>query len=364
MTRESIKSEVLELSHKNKNILLLAATGIGKTAISLACIDEHLNTGRVLFVLPQTNLINNTREEYIKWSKEHLLEFTDFCCYASLHKYIDKTYDLICLDEVHNCLSENRLESLSKIKCYHRVAMSATVTLEGQQLLNDKLGEFAVVNVSLSEAIENSIVSEPKINIEYIDLDDEIKRNPFKFKDKTVMMTDLGYYEAISKSITYWRDRWELEGAAFAKNLMMKLGGTRQNFLANCKEERAKELIAYLEGCRWICFCGSIEQAERLGSNVCSSKTGKKNNTKLINDFNAGKIDNLLAKNMLQEGINLVDTKYAICIQLGNQERKAIQVLGRSLRHASPEIFLLIVRNTVDERFLRESFKNNQSLIN
>ncbi len=364
MTRETILTEVIEQSYKYKNLLLSAGTGVGKTFMCISFIEEHLNKGKVLFVVPQISLITNTRLEFIKFGKEHYLPHIDFCCYAGLNKYIDNNYELVCLDEIHNGLSDNRLELLSKIKCFKRIALTATITSEQKQQLDDVLGEFKEVKVTLTEAIENSIVSAPKINIEYVELDDEIKRNPFKFKNNTVMLSDRAFYDKMSDSITYWKNKYETEGSEFMKIQMLQQGSKRAVFLSNCKEEKAKELIEYLGTSRFICFTGSVAQAKRLGENVCSSEKSKSNNSKMIKDFNEGKIDNLLAKNMLVEGQNLVDTKYAICIQLGSKERKGLQMLGRSLRHNSPEIFLIIVKDTVDERFLRETFKNNQSLLN
>lgn len=366
MTRETIIKEVLDGSHDVRYSLAQIATGVGKTKLALEYINLHLNTGKVLWLVPMTSLISGVYEELKKWQYDHLESYITVICYASMNEYLAEgsIWDVVILDEVHNSVSPKRLNALSRKNYFKCLALSATISQEVSDVL-DLLGTWHKTKVSLEDAIDAEILAEPRVVIKYLDLDDTKIIYPYKYKTGSKMMTARGYYDALSASITYWKDRYEQEAEFFAGNKMKQLGSERIRFLSQVKEPFVKELLDDLGSERYICFTGSVEQAKRLGGkNVCSADTTKKSNLKLIEDFNEGKVSNLFAKAMLQEGQNLKNTKVGVIIQLGNQERFLVQALGRCLRSSEPIIYVFIINNTVDNRFFEKSFQSNKNLLN
>ncbi len=357
--RSVTNAEIQTLSKIFDNILVELPTGYGKTLISINRIAEHLTpNGRFLFFVPKTDLIENAKKDFIKHGFEHLISRGDFACYASSHNFVGSNYDVVVLDEIHNAQSDLRTDSISKINRKKLIGLSATID-EDTWLSLSQICNWHRYIKTLQQAFAEGVLKEPKIIYKEIELDNKIKRNTYKFtSSKTVVLTDREYYDTLTSSITYWRERYQDSGEVFAGNKMKSLGKVRQTFLADCKEDSVKQLIGELGNNRFICFCGSVAQAKRLGpKTACSSHTSKKGNQELIDKFNNKEIGRLFAKDMLKEGTNLVDTDYGILIQAGNKEKDFIQMLGRTLRSDNPIFYIFKAKDTVDTRFINNSTK-------
>lgn len=356
-SKTSGEIEIIVLSYGN--VLVQLPTGYGKTLIAIKNIAKHLDTGKFLFCVPKVDLIANAQKDFIKHGFSHLIERGDFICYASAHNYVGKNYDIIVLDEIHNAVSDLRTSSIEQINAPYVIGLSATIDEETRELLNNIRPQWYDYKKTLQQAFSEGVLKKPEIVYIDVHLDNKIARNKFKlYNNKEVIYTDRQYYEALCSSITYWRERFQQTGEPFAANKMKSLGKQRQTFLADCKEEAVKQLIQSLGNNRFICFCGSVAQAKRLGpKETCSSHTSKKGNEELIEKFNSKEINRLFAKDMLKEGTNLIDTDYGILIQPGNKEKDFIQMLGRTLRSANPIFYIFRAVDTVDSRFLQNSTK-------
>lgn len=357
MTREQIQDEVVGLLGKHDFLACILATGLGKTLAAIKCIDTYIRDERFLWLVPETVLIKNAQEDFKKHGYEYLLEKGDFVCYQSLEKLSGNDYSVVVGDEYHWGTSEKRIEHLQNINFDKFLALSATIDDEIWERM-EALGNFHRYSINLSEAIEMGIIPEPMVRITYLELDDSKLDYEFTYGKKRVKCTAKDYYRKLSDSISYWKQRFE-DGETFAGNKMKSQGAERVRFLGKYKNDQAKEIINYFGKERFVCFCSSVEQAKYLGGEqaVSSQKSAKKNQ-QLIDEFNAGNTQSLFSCRLLQEGQNLRDTKYGLIIQLGNKERFVNQTLGRLLRHDSPEVHYIIIKNTVDERFLQNSTKS------
>lgn len=354
--RIKLSQEILVWSEGKNEIFLEMSTGVGKSFNFFNIVNEDYQGGEILCLFPETPLIESFKLDCIKLGFERLLSNMTLACYASLHKYIDINWEWACLDEGHHLTSDIRVDLINKLKYRRVVGLSATLSEENEDILFSCL-PFHKFSLTTSEAVERGILPEPEVRIVSIDLDDTILRNEVKYGKKVVKVSDRGYYKKLSESITYWKNRFEDEGSPFLKNKMLAEGNNRQKFLAKCKTETAKELIKTFDT-RYIVFCGSLEQAREIDAkHVVSSKTSKKVNLGMIEAFNAGKIDRLFMKNMLKEGQNLVDCPVGLVIQLNNQEKDFVQILGRLLRADNPILYILMVNDTVDTRFFNSSTK-------
>lgn len=355
--RQQLSKEIEWWSRGKKAILLEICTSGGKTFNSLTIARATKSSKRTLILVPEIPLIDNFREDGYKHGFQDIIDNADIICYASLSKYVGNTYGNVICDEVHHFISEKRVSLGEQLKYDRIIGLSATVNEETEQILNDTF-HFEKYTLTTSEGIARGILPEPSIIVKEMDLDGHTPRNKAMYGKKEKLLTDREYYKYISDKVTYWKDVYESGKMHFQRNKMLQNGNLRQKFLAKCKTEMAKELIKELNNERFICFCGSLEQANELGgSQVVSSEKSKKQNKELINRFNQNIDNQLFAKNMLKEGMNLKDCPYGIIIQLNNQEKDAIQQVGRILRSDSPCLYVLKVRDTVDERFFNSSFK-------
>ena len=133
--------------------------------------------------------------------------------------------------------------------------------------------------------------------------------------------------------------------------------------MGELKTPIVKKFLKVVTNNRYICFCGSIEQADILGKNN-SIHSKKDNSAEIIDKFNNKEINNLFAVGMLQEGQNLNDNEVGIIVQLDGQERSFIQKFGRSLRAEDPTQYIFYYKNTRDTEYLQNVLEGiNESYI-
>lgn len=141
------------------------------------------------------------------------------------------------------------------------------------------------------------------------------------------------------------------------KNKWLQWGSKRKAYIGLIKTQIASNLLKKLAGKRLICFCTNIEQAEYLGKeNAVHSK--KRDSQDIIQKFNKKEIDSLFAVGMLQEGVNLTDIEVGVIVQLDGEERSFIQRFGRTLRSDSPVQYIIYIKGTRDEEYLKNALEN------
>lgn len=356
--RDLIQNEALKLSRSNDHLLLTWATGCGKSLAALKILQEF--GGMWLIVCKEITHIDNWKREISKFDPEGTILplVKDFICYASLPKYKDAKGINLILDEVHG-LSELRELRIADMEPGRVVSLSATVDDEIRGRL-EYIKPFKEYHVSTSEAVRLGILPEPKVFVVYETLDDVKKEYSAKFGKNSVKLTARGYYEYISKSIDYWKNQWEQKGESWRENKFKMAALGRKKWLAEYKTKLAMSILKVIEGRRFICFTGSIEQCDKLGGTaVVHSKVSPKRREKLIEELNAGILNSLYCVNMMRESINITSIEAGMIIQLdGANDRSFIQALGRTLRGERPEFFVLVVKDTKDEDYFRNATYN------
>jgi superfamily II DNA or RNA helicase len=379
MTRKDIQLNAVDLSSMYNNLLLSWCTGLGKSKAALDAVGKL--KGRGYIVLSEKSHKSNWYEEILKHNHREILGRSTVFLYASLHKYINTEVDWIIWDEIHHGLSDLRQEHISSIKSNHNIFLTAT--LEKNQLfdLNRLFKNVHKYEITLEEAIDWKILPEPEINLIPIRLSDsgysesfvinkgnEKKRiklecnfnerwgilKQYKDLELTVKCTQSQKYSWLGESIEYWKKQYFKLSAEWAKFKWLNYASQRKRFLAEIKTPYANEIILQLERDkrRYICFAGSINQSEILGSHNNVVHSLNKNNQDIINNFNSKNISSLFAVNMLQEGVNLRDVEIGVIVQLDSKLRSYTQRAGRIFRANKPIQYILYVKNTRDEEYL------------
>lgn len=354
MTREEIQNKIVELAELHNNLILEWATSLGKSYAAIRII-ERLG-GNWNIVLAETLHEQNWIAEFKKHGKESLLTNIKFFCYASLHKHLDG--ENYIFDEIHNLQSFKRLNHLKTIKANKLkrfIGLSATLTWLQKANLEIIVGHIHTSKVTLSNAIENSILPEPIVYFLGIDLDNTIKNHSYKFnKDRIISCTAQKKYELLDQRVEYFKGLYLASYEPNAKTRWMMAALDRKKFLASYKTKFVKELLLYLQTKRLVCFGYSLEQIEEISSGLhIHSKLPKKQRIEILDKFNNGQIDKIFAVGMLREGQNLNNIEAGIVVQLDNVERMFTQTLGRSMRAMYPEQYVLYVNNTQDETYVK-----------
>lgn len=357
--RQALQERTLGKVEGKKHVLLKWATGTSKTLMAIK-IAEARKAESILLNVKETSHKITWEDEFKKWGFEDLWSKTTCICYASLHTVVGNQYDIVINDECHG-LSELREDHLDKIKFDSMISLSATPGEEVEERL-ENICPYWTSNVPLKRAIELGILPEPTIYIVDVELDDIVIKHTVKGNKtrRTKKYTDKGYYDYLCKQIEKFQAMYEKNYEDWQLHQLNRTGSVRKQFMAHCKTEKAKEILARLEGKRFICFTGSIEQCEELGGkNVIHSGISVNKRKDLIKKLNEKEIDSVFSVNMLKESMNIVEIEAGMMIQTdAKTDRGSVQGLGRCLRGEDPQFYFLRLKDTVDERYVKKAISS------
>lgn len=315
----------LNASKDNPFLFLEWFTGLGKSKAALDIMEYHKDAKWVV-VCKELNHMITWKDEADKWK----VDFTDvtLISYDSLHKLPqDESLNLI-LDEAH-ALTPTRVKKLKVLKINRILALTATMPWTKKSLLYS-LGNFKVYSIPMSKAIEDGILPEPTIYQIKVNLSRKARAS----------------YDKMSSKIDYCMLNDNVDTAKI-------LGAQRKRLLAAAKTGYVRQYLDYDK--RFVCFTGSIEQCNLIGGEN-AIHSSKSNRVEVITKFNDLEIDHLFAVNMLRESMNLRNIEVGYIVQLDNQEKSTIQMLGRSFRSKNPTMYVFIAKKTVDERYAENAF--------
>lgn len=383
MTREEVYQACLDGLGKSDFLLLEAATGLGKSKISIDLVN-HLAASRykekpvTMLLLVAKKVHKQTwQDEMAKWGGIHVDSLT-IECYESLRKHEHESFDIILMDEVHHIGSDRRLDSLKTLHYGHAIGLSATIPRKLKDYFRYEY-HARIVSCDLVEAIESNVLPQPQIILLPLSLDnarptEQIEVNP-KARGKTyhgtfsqlwsyrkmkvhavVSCTQRQKVNDYNSQIEYEKKRYMLTRQEFLRKKWLLDCGERLKYLANLKNNLVCSILCKLEKERTITFCKTIEQAEFLGQYAVHSKN--KDSDALYRQFNDKRINHITSVNILNENANLVDCRYAVFANYSSSEVCSAQRVGRALRHPSPVIIMPYYENTREEEIVREMLQD------
>lgn len=394
MNREELQEQCSNYLLDEGNLIAAWATSTGKSLIAIKALDKLYERNpffKALLVVAETEHKNNWRKEFIKFLGEEktntLLSNITVICYASLKNYRNTEWDVLIFDEGHHVMSELRIAILKTLKAERVLILSATLNKETVKTLESLFGRFNITRISLQKAIDSRYVPKPVIHCIALELDNKnrIETVEFNWGNKGRILADWnerfdflrkkncfkGYtiefkctqrekYDYICEEYNYWKNIYmHNPGNIGIKNRWLQLGALRKRYLGELKTLLVKPFLDSLRerSIRFLCFCTSIKQAEKLGgSSAISSKNPK--SFAIIEDFNNERIDELFAVGMLTEGVSLHNIQIGVIIQLDGNERLFLQKFGRSLRAENPEQYIFYFKNTRDVEYLNKALKD------
>jgi len=397
-TAEEIKQEKRKVA-LNENLeklpdfyahILKLATGFGKTYLALSMSKQH--GGRWLVVCWELAHIKEWKLEIVKHGFN--INNYDFVTYMSFTK-IKSEVEGVIFDEAHHFKENHAFHMIDKTVNPMKVLfLSATIPSERIKVIkwfieyapNSKSkDDFRVQKRTLSQSIASNVLPEPTVNVIYTYLNNiepnqilEIKKGGVKAKtilegkyaDRFKLMkgrkeyilklkaTEKEVYEYYDSQFNYWWQKFIVSREEYMKNLALQNANKRKRFLSQSKTKSIKDLlnshINVQPNSRSVIFTGSVAQCTELGGNdaIHSKKTAKQVSN-IIDSFNNQERDKLFAVGMIREGKNLVNTPYGVIGQLDNQSKSYTQMVGRLLRHENPVIFVIVVKDTQDEKYLK-----------
>lgn len=389
MNRDEALDKVLSLPYLY--VLLEYPTGYGKSRLAIEREMQYLRIldrkGSLLIVVNRNVHKDNWRNELIRWIGEDYESLVDveFSTYAGLHKVVGKSYDCVIFDECHH-LTSRCMDMLGLMSIDHATFLSATVSKEVLKRLQIEYPGIYQDTIKLREAIKEEVLPDPLIYLIPMWLDMEnytetIVRNPkskggvvhCKYPDRwnyirqgnkkiVIDCTQFQYMEDLDSQILYWKKKFKRSHSELAKNIWLRLCGSRLKYLSDLKTPFIKELLEYLKDYRTLTFCNGIEHTEQLGKYCIHSENILSN--EFLSRFNKGDINHITACNILNEGMNLVNCKIGIYASLNSSDIIIKQRTGRLLRHPEPVIIIPYYKNTREEEIVKKMLENyNEDLV-
>lgn len=382
MTREEIYNQCVHEISQTNCLLLEAATGIGKTRISIDLTNYLIGSKwyqdrkqiNILILVAKIVHKSTWKDEISKWGGiHHPTAEINICmeCYESLKNHCHEHWDIILADEVHHIASTVRLDFVKTMSFGYFLGLSATIPQKLKQLFQYRY-HAQIVSCDIIEAIDSEVLPEPTILLfpleientrmsETIEINSKVKGPIFygEYRDKGKCMREKRH--AILKctqrqklfeldKLVEWSKKKVTDGNTGMRQTWLRICGERLEFLADCKLQWVKLILHHLQHERTITFCKTIAQTEKLGKNCIHSKN--KEASSIYESFNRKQIDHITAVNTLNENANLVDCKYAIFCNISSSDIVIPQRLGRAMRHKSPVIVIPYYKGTREEEVI------------
>lgn len=379
--------KVINYMNKHKSLLVVHATGLGKTLTALTvsqCYIDEFPTNKVIVISP-ASLVHNFEKEMEKYgyklSKNYM--FYSFDKFLKENKNICNK-SLIIIDEVHNVRSMKvkYLEIFKCVmKCHKLLLLTATPyvnsLLDFKPLINMLyFDEFVYErtnpesedpifkalyskysNYSDYELNLNKIEKLLKGKVSYLEKEGLYFPNVIVSKIDFTMSTEV--YDKYEKALNVDKD--------FGKHPEVFYSGYRQavniigvnnylnqkiNFIKILLEENKKIIIYtnWLE--HGVDVLKKYLQNEKYGS--ITGKTSIETRNNLVNDYNTNKIKILILTKAGSEGLDLKETNYIVILDPVWNMATLDQIIGRGVRYKSHfnlpknqqnvKVFLLILK--------------------
>lgn len=359
------------------------ATGTGKTKTALMALELLYNTnpGKGIFtviIAPQKHLVDQWGEEVRQFGVVPIIGHSDssvkdwkssfrhsmllylsnpqnMCLVTTVASFSSKEVQewilridelAIVVDEAHNMGSTSRLKKLPANAKY-RIALSATMDrhndVAGTQILKQFFG-MECINLPIEEAIGRYLANynyHPVIcvynNQEYEQL---LEKNESLEAVLKSSVSDIIKKKAIDDYVEY---RYTLNSKMESKfeNLesLMKKFVNDNHFLVYSGKVKTDDEGDYEEGSHAIMLNAIDKTARILGRNGLGMKISRitykesaQDRRKIIEDFNNGDIQGIVAISCLDEGVDIPSIRTAVIMSSSDNPREYIQRRGRVLR--------------------------------
>ncbi len=354
-------------------------TGTGKTFVGATIALKQLELNqieKVLIVVPTTVLLEQWKEEIIKFYGDSLLHKIQIVCIQTAYKNTYET-DLLILDEIHTTLSPEYKKIYINVKTKQILGLTATIP-EDEDYKKTLAEECPVIYIKTVNEIVSKVVSnyqiynlEVKLNrkdgAKYRTFDNEFKRAQMelgiiKSRDETLkdkLIFDIAKENCTKKEkspiVMYSKKFWS--------SMTMRKWVCYE---AESKIDYVVDIIKKFPNRKWIIFNKSIKFAETLKSHIDNSvvyhSKMKEDERKIVlKNFENGTFSILIAVDALNAGLNVPDVDSAICVSGVSTELTNVQQLGRIIRFRDNKLALFInlySSNTVEENWVKSKTKN------
>lgn len=299
---------------------------------------------RILIAYPDKNIQQSWESDF------QAVGFDDsnveYVTHISLAKVKQNTYDIIVCDEIH-LLSANQKTQLNELIKFNRdayvVGLSGTLSEKTELELRVECKLPVITEYTLDEAINDGIISDYKINVVRVDLDD------VTIVDKKKKRTEKQKYRAIT---------WVIENKG--QSLFLSLSRMRIVHNSLSKIAMTKRILSKLKDKRTLVFCANNKVAKELGCKVHTSKFHDQDEfEKFIGD--TSKHNHLAVCKIGNTGVSFKSLDHIVINAFDSNSENLTQRICRSLildeRNKVSTIYIVTSNEKAELRWLEKSLE-------
>lgn len=302
--------------------ILLLAPRFGKIRTSIHIFNK-LQPKSILIAYPDNKIKKSWQTDF------KIMNYDDsnvaYTTFLSLHKYKEKQFDIVVIDEIH-LLSENQIKAASELinnGNLRVLGLTGTLSQWTERVIREDLNLRVIARYSIKQAIDEGVITDYEIQVITVPLDSKklIKYN-------TKWRTEKRRFDSLSWIINNLEQ--EMKDSTFMRLARMRI---IQNSVA--KQQMTKDLLSLYKDERVLVFCGVTKIADGLGIPSYHSKSSEK---EVFDDFAVGKGNHLAVVKIGNTGVTYKPLNRVIINYTDSNPEGLTQKINRcmSLEYGNP----------------------------
>jgi len=345
--RDQRQAEFADVWLKEKFGILNLCPRFGKIFTTINILQKLDKHATILIAYPDVKIKESWEHDFVarKYNNPNITYTT----HLSLHKYKDKLFDLVIIDEIH-LLSDAQLDAAEELLLENMYVLGLTGTLarDTELELLERLELPVIAEYPIEQAINEGVIVDYQITIKHVPLDNKIKIN-YKDKLKTEKQQFDAYGWVINKVQAQGKD-----------TMFLRLARMRiiQNSLA--KLQATRELLQKHTDERILVFCGVTAIADNLGIPSYHSKSTEKD---VFAEFAEGKGNHLAVVKIGNTGVTYKPLNRVIINYFDSNAENLAQRINRcmAMEYNTPDkkahIYIICSNEEVEIKWLKKALE-------
>jgi len=310
-------------------------------------ILKKLKPKTILIAYPDNKIKDSWKDDFeqCKYDDKNVTYTT----HLSLHKYQDRAFDLVVIDEIH-LLSEAQIEAAKVLLDDNNVALGLTGTLSKrtEQTLDAELDMMVVAHYPIEKAIEEGVIVDYQITVVKVPLDD-VTINDYKGKKRTEKKQFDSYAWVINNL--------ERQGG---NTMFLRLARMRIIQSSLAKLNMTKKILNAHKDERILVFCGTTKIADSLG---IASHHSKSKDDEAFTGFTEGEGNHMAVVKIGNTGVTYKPLNRVIINYFDSNGEKLAQKINRcmAMEYDTPDkkahIYIISSDEDVELKWLKKALE-------
>jgi superfamily II DNA or RNA helicase len=310
-------------------------------------ILKKLKPKTILIAYPDNKIKDSWKDDFeqCKYDDKNVIYTT----HLSLHKYQDRAFDLVVIDEIH-LLSEAQIEAAKVLLDDNNVALGLTGTLSKrtEQTLDAELDMMVVAHYPIEKAIEEGVIVDYQITVVKVPLDD-VTINDYKGKKRTEKKQFDSYAWVINNL--------ERQGG---NTMFLRLARMRIIQSSLAKLNMTKKILNAHKDERILVFCGTTKIADSLG---IASHHSKSTDKETFTEFTEGEGNHMAVVKIGNTGVTYKPLNRVIINYFDSNGENLAQKINRcmAMEYDTPDkkahIYIISSDEDVELKWLKKALE-------